>query len=168
MKSKKYEKEFEVNLRGKEALCTELEQMIKSEEVDMKRVKAIEAEWGSIGFVPRNSIKKIHKRYTDAIEKITDKSDLPDEEIHKLRFKAQFNNMNFGPGSERILQKKEGALRRHIATLENDINLWKNNIDFFASSKNADKLKQEFKVKIEKANEQLTNLKEQLKIISNI
>jgi hypothetical protein len=162
------EKEFEVNLRGKEALCTELEQMIKSEEVDMKRVKAIEAEWGSIGFVPRNSIKKIHKRYTDAIEKITDKSDLPDEEIHKLRFKAQFNNMNFGPGSERILQKKEGALRRQIATLENDINLWKNNIDFFASSKNADKLKQEFKVKIEKANEQLTNLKEQLKIISNI
>jgi hypothetical protein len=142
--------------------------MIKSGNIDMKRVKTIESEWGAIGFVPRNSIKNIHRRYTDAIEHLTDKSDLPEEEKHKLRFKAQFNNMNFGPGAERIIQKKEGVLRRQIATLENDISLWKNNIDFFASSKNADKLKQEFRVKIEKANEQLTNLKEQLKIISNI
>lgn len=162
------EKEYEGNLKEKEALCTELEQMIKSGNIDMKRVKTIEAEWGAIGFVPRNSIKNIHRRYTDAIEHLTDKSDLPEEEKHKLRFKAQFNNMNFGPGAERIIQKKEGVLRRQIATLENDISLWKNNIDFFASSKNADKLKQEFRVKIEKANEQLTNLKEQLKIISNI
>jgi hypothetical protein len=162
------EKEYEGNLKEKETLCAELEQMIKSGTIDMKRVKAIEVEWGAVGFVPRNSIKNIHKRYTDAIEQVTEKLDLPEDEKHKLRFKAQFNNMNFGPGSERIIQKKEGVLRRQIATLENDINLWKNNIDFFASSKNADKLKQEFKVKIEKANEQLTNLKEQLKIISNI
>ena len=162
------EKEYEGNLKEKETLCDELEQMIKSGTIDMKRVKAIEVEWGAVGFVPRNSIKNIHKRYTDAIEQVTEKLDLPEDEKHKLRFKAQFNNMNFGPGSERIIQKKEGVLRRQIATLENDINLWKNNIDFFASSKNADKLKQEFKVKIEKANEQLTNLKEQLKIISNI
>ena len=48
------------------------------------------------------------------------------------------------------------------------INLWKNNIDFFASSKNADKLKKDFQVKIDKANAQLKNLKEQLKIILSV
>lgn len=162
------EKEYELNLKSKEALCVELEQMIKSEKIDMKRVKAIEAEWAAIGFVPRNSVKSIHKRYTDAIELTTENMDISEDEKHKLRFKAQFNNLNFGPGSERVIQKKEGALRRQISALENDINLWKNNIDFFASSKNADKLKHEFNIKIEKASAQLNSLKEQLKILSNI
>jgi hypothetical protein len=162
------EKEYIENLKAKESLCDELEKMAKSEEIDVKRVKAIEAEWAEIGYVPRNNIRTIQKRYTEVVEEVTEMMDLSDDEKAKLRFKAQFNNMNFGPGSEKFIQKKEGALRRQISNLENDINLWKNNIDFFASSKNADKLKKDFQVKIEKANEQLKNLKEQLKIIINI
>jgi hypothetical protein len=162
------EKEYVENLKAKESLCEEMEKMAKSEEVDIDRIKKIEAEWAEIGYVPRNSIRTIQKRYTEIIERITEMMDLSEEEIHKLRFKAQFGNMNFGPGSERVIQKKEGALRRQISNLENDISLWRNNIDFFASSKNADKLKKDFQVKIDKANAQLKNLKEQLKIISNI
>lgn len=162
------EKEYEENLKIKQDLCEELENMVKGESIDIGRVKSIEEEWGNIGYVPRKSIKTIQKRYTDVIEKITEQLDMSEEEKTKLRFKAQFNNMNFGPGSERFIQKKENALRRQISNLENDINLWRNNIDFFASSKNADKLKKEFEVKIDKANEQLKNLKEQLKVISNI
>jgi len=162
------EKEYEENLKLKEGLCEEMEKMVKEGQVDLERVKEIEAKWSEIGYVPRNSIKTIHRRYTEVIEAITKDMDVSEEEKHKLRFKAQFSNMNFGPGSERLIQKKEGALRRQISNLENDINLWKNNIDFFASSKNADKLKKDFQVKIDKANDQLKNLKEQLKIISNI
>lgn len=162
------EKEYEKNLKKKESLCEEMEKMVKDEKLDMDRVKAIEAEWAEIGYVPRNSIRSIQKRYTSVIESITDMSELSEEDKHKLRFKAQFSNMNFGPGSERVIQKKEGALRRQIANLENDISVWKNNIDFFASSKNADKLKKDFQVKIDKANAQLKNLKEQLKMINNI
>lgn len=166
--SNEIEKEYEVNLAAKQKLCDELERMHDSGETDLKRVKQIEAEWGEIGFVPRNSIKSIQRRYTKAIEMLTEQLDVTEDEKHKLRFKAQFSNMNFGPGSERMIQKKEGALRRQIANLENDIGVWKNNIDFFTSSKNADKLRKEFEIKIEKANAQLISLKEQLKIISNI
>ena len=75
---------------------------------------------------------------------------------------------SYGPGAEKLIHKKEGALRRQISALENDISVWKNNIDFFAASKNADKLKEEFLVKIEKANDQLNSLKEQLKVINSI
>jgi hypothetical protein len=162
------EKEYEENLKTKQKLCEELESMVKNEEIDVSRVKSIEEEWGNIGFVPRKSIKSIQRRYTNVIEEITEQMDVSEEEKTKLRFKAQFNNMNFGPGSEKFIQKKENALRRQISNLENDIGLWRNNIDFFASSKNADKLKKEFEVKIDKANEQLKSLKEQLKVISNI
>lgn len=166
--SGKIEKEYEENLKKKQVLCQELEDMAKLEKIDVDRIKKIEAEWSEIGFVPKNDIRTIQKRYTDAISEVTDKTDLPEAEKHKLRFSAQFHNINYGPGSEKMIQKKEGALRRQITNLENDINLWKNNIDFFASSKNADKLKKDFQVKIDKANAQLKSLKEQLKVISNI
>ena len=106
--------------------------------------------------------------FRSIITEITDQVDIPEAEKHKMRFSAQFSNISYGPGAEKMIHKKEGALRRQIAALENDISVWKNNMDFFASSKNADKLKEEFQGKIDKANEQLQSLKEQLKIISNI
>lgn len=166
--SGKLEQDYEENLKKKHLLCEELVKMSESEKVDIERVKSIETEWNEIGFVPKSNIKSIQKQYTDAIDHVIDKVDISESEKHKLRLSAQFNKMSYGPGAEKLLQKKEGALRRQISNLENDINLWQNNIDFFASSKNADKLKAEFKIKIEETNTQLKSLKEELKIISNI
>lgn len=166
--SGKIEKDYEENLLKKQKICEELEKMLSDDKIEIERIKAVEKEWGAIGFVPKNSIKSIQNRFTDIVGKIADKIDLPEAEKHKLRFTAQFSNINYGPGAEKMLYKKEGALRRQITTLENDISVWKNNMDFFASSKNADKLKEDFQVKIDKANAQLTSLKEQLKILSNI
>ena len=162
------EKDYEENLKKKQLLCEELEKMVESEKVDIDRFKSLEEEWSKIGFVPKSDIRTIQKRYIDLVEKVADKVDLPEAEKHKIRFSAQFNNMNYGPGAERVIQKKEGALRRQISNLENDINLWNNNLDFFAASKNADKLKKDFLIKIDKASAQVKSLKEQLKVIINI
>ncbi|MCG8307672.1 MAG: DUF349 domain-containing protein [Cytophagales bacterium] len=164
----KLEKDYEENFKKKQKLCDELEKMAEEGKIDVERVQTIESEWGKIGFVPRSNIKYIQNRYTKIITEITDQVDIPEAEKHKMRFSAQFSNISYGPGAEKMIHKKEGALRRQIAALENDISVWKNNMDFFASSKNADKLKEEFQGKIDKANEQLQSLKEQLKIISNI
>ncbi len=167
-KSEHAEQEYNENLAKKAALCGELEEMSKAGTIDMARVKAIESAWAEIGFVPKENIKSIQRRYTEAIEKITGVAGISENEKHKLRFMAQFNPSSYGPGADRLIQKKEGVLRRKISTLENDVNIWKNNIDFFTSSKNADRLKREFQVKIDEANAELKNLKEQLKVISNI
>lgn len=166
--SGKIEKDYEDNLQKKQFLCEELDKMIEIKNINIDRVREIETEWSEIGFVPKSDIKSIQKRYMDTISKLVDKIDISESEKHKLRFSAQFNKTNYGIGAEKFIQKKEGALRRQIANLENDLNLWKNNIDFFASSKNADKLKEEFREKIDKANDQLNNLKEELKVISNL
>jgi len=166
--SGKIEKDYEDNLHKKQFLCEELDKMIEIKNINIDRVREIETEWSEIGFVPKSDIKSIQKRYMDTISKLVDKIDISESEKHKLRFSAQFNKTNYGIGAEKFIQKKEGALRRQIANLENDLNLWKNNIDFFASSKNADKLKEEFREKIDKANDQLNNLKEELKVISNL
>jgi hypothetical protein len=166
--SESVEKEYSENLKVKEALCKELESMAEKGTVDTDRVKEIESEWAQIGYVPRSSIKSIQKRYSNIIDKLTGKMDISKEEMNALRLKAQFTNLGSGADADRKIHKKETALRRQISTLESDVNVWKTNIDFFASSKNADKLKKEFQQKIDKASLELKQLKDQLKILGSM
>ena len=67
--------------------------------------------------------------------------------------------------SSRSLDRKESDIRRQVTQLENDIALWGNNIEFFAKSKTADKVKAQFEEKIRRASEELETLKHQLTVI---
>lgn len=66
------------------------------------------------------------------------------------------------------LQQKEQNIRKKIGKIENDIALWKNNLEFFAKSKNAGSLREEFNQKIDVATAELTDLKKQLKLIRSV
>jgi predicted DNA-binding protein YlxM (UPF0122 family) len=56
-------------------------------------------------------------------------------------------------------------LQDKIKKIQADVNLWENNLMFFAKSKNADAMKAEFNEKIEKAKAEIVKLKGQLKMI---
>lgn len=56
--------------------------------------------------------------------------------------------MKQGPNADHKVHKKEVTIRKQIAKLENEITTYKNNMEFFASSKKADKLKDEFQSKL--------------------
>jgi hypothetical protein len=161
------ESSYGENLKKKIALCEELEQMQEGK-IDLDRVTEIQDLWGKIGYVPRNSMKSIQKRFLDAVNSLADRAEIADDEKHVLKFKARFSKMNYGPNADKFLQKKENTLRRQITKLENDINLWRNNLDFFAKSRTADKLKVEFNKKIDSAEEELIELKNQLKVLNRI
>jgi Domain of Unknown Function (DUF349) len=53
--------------------------------------------------------------------------------------------------------------KRKIQTLENDIATYRNNLEFFAKSKNADKFRQDVEAKIQSAEKEIAKLKEQAK-----
>jgi hypothetical protein len=63
------------------------------------------------------------------------------------------------------LNKAESDLRRKIKSLEDEITLTKNNLEFFGFSKNADKLKAEYQKKIDKGEAELKELSAKLKLI---
>jgi hypothetical protein len=52
-----------------------------------------------------------------------------------------------------------------MKTIEDDINLWQNNIEFFARSKNATSVRSEYETKIKGAEKELAELKQKIKII---
>ncbi|QJD79629.1 DUF349 domain-containing protein [Spirosoma rhododendri] len=59
--------------------------------------------------------------------------------------------------------KRESDIRRRMTAIENDIATYRNNIEFFARSKNADKLRADIDQKIADAEKQLDSLRQEMR-----
>lgn len=168
-KNKVVDSEYEKNLKAKREICEQIEQVANEGNVDPERLLELCEQFGEIGFVPKSSIKSISHRFDEAVNHFLNRAeDLDEHQKQELKIEVEFAAMKNSPGAERRMNNREGHLRKKINRLEEDIALWKNNITFFASSKQADKLKAEFEGKIEKATAELEELKSQLNIIQNI
>jgi hypothetical protein len=165
-RNKETESEFFDNLKRKEEICKQIESMAQSGSTDLDALNDLQDEFNSIGYVPRANIKEIQQRFTAALNKFVGSAEqLDEEEKEDLRMSIQLNKLKGSPNASRKIQRREVALRRKIDTLENDISVWKNNLEFFAESRKADKLKQEFNEKINEAREELSNLKKELRLM---
>lgn len=168
-KNKEVEKEYNENLKAKQAICEQIEKMTKEKVADVEKVEDLIDEFNDIGFVPRNAIKSIQKRFTEALNQFAGSVEsLSEEERKELVYSAQYQKLKSSPNANRKINRKENSIRKQIENLENDIALWKNNIEFFAESKTADKLREEFDQKINKARQELKSLKQQLKVLRSM
>ena len=91
----KLKKRYEDNLKKKQDLSAELEKMVEEDNVQVERVSEIVDEYQEIGYVPRNSIKSIQKRFVKAVSDAVDIVNIDENEKHQLKFKAQFNKVKF-------------------------------------------------------------------------
>lgn len=164
-KNQAVEKEFEGNLDKKEDLCSRIEALSEEADANIEQLNAFKAEWKGIGFVPRGEMQNIQKRYISAINKyVSAIGKLSSKEKEIVLLQSEVDAVK-GGDTDRNLYRKENDLRKKATQLEESILLWQNNIQFFAKSKSSDKLKADFEKKIEKAEEQLAELKHQLKIL---
>ena len=157
--------DFEVNLNKKKAVIDQLSALAKSAKINFDEIFILVDAYMAIGFVPRNDIKKINGLYDETIKSLITAEGISDGERNEIKIQLEMSKLKTGPQSHFKLNQKEGQIKKKISSLENDINIWKTNIDFFASSKNADKLKLEFNQKIESAEKGVIALKEQLLIL---
>jgi len=165
--SKDAQKEFADNLKAKQDIISQINGL---EPGDLDQLEAYEQAYGKIGFVPRESIQKVKEDFSKAVQDFIDRSKdvLNDEQREKVKLMAQITKIMSGPNADRKLNQKENSLRKKIGDLQNDIVTWKNNMEFFTSSKTADKLKKEFEEKIEEAEKEIALLKKQLRIVRSI
>jgi len=164
--NKELEKEFEKNYDAKVAICDEIEKMAKEKSDDLDTFRELRDKYLDLGFVPRKNISEIKSKYAEAVDKyINSLEGISNEDRQRIRLENQLNRIVQGPNADQKLYRKEQSIRKQISKVESDIALWKNNIEFFADSKTADKMKDEFLEKIESAQHQLKSLKQQLKIV---
>ena len=165
----KMEQEQTENLRLKEEICTELESHAAGRTGSSDILRELQEKFSSIGFVPRKDINTIRTRYHEAVERfINSIPGLTDDEKGKITLENQLNDLRNDPMADRKIFQKEQIIRKKISKVENDIALWRNNLEFFGRSKNAEKVKDEFNDKIREATDHLKQLKEQLKLLKTV
>src|SRR5690606_21811032 len=115
-------------------------------------LRTLQDKYNAIGFVPRNQINAIRTRYHQAVEKFVNAIEgYDDNDKNKLMLENQISDLRNDPMAERKIFQKEQAIRKKISKVENDISLWRNNLEFFGHSSNADKVRDEFNEKIQAA-----------------
>jgi hypothetical protein len=166
---KSVDKEFEANLTAKMAICEKLEQLAKAEKIGKSDVYALQDQYKSVGFVPRGAMKKLQTTYEKALEAVSTAAKEKGGDAAGVDFQSNpSSNRNRGGGDFNHGgggNKNEYALKRTISQLESDLNTWKTNVQFLASSPKADKLKAQFEVRIQEAEAEIDVLKAQLKNI---
>ncbi|GAB4018110.1 DUF349 domain-containing protein [Spirosoma koreense] len=170
-KNQETEREFEENLAQKTALIERIEAAATAN-ADLSQLNEFKKEWGSIGFVPKKDMQSIQKRYINAVNALvgaTGKIPAKDKERIMLQSEAEATrgggrDRDFNRGDRDGGNKRESDIRRRITAIENDIATYRNNIEFFARSKNADKLRADIDRKIADAEKQLAELRHQLRV----
>ncbi len=157
--------EFEVNLKKKESICDQLEQAVKSDTIKMDDIYDLLDQYAEIGFVPRQAIKTIHSRFDAITNQLISLEELTEEQRSDLKIHVQVNKFKGSPHGGQKMNRKESAIKRRMSAIEGDIATWKNNLEFFANSKTADKLKDDFSEKIASAEKELDMLRKQLEVL---
>jgi hypothetical protein len=165
----KLDNEQAENLKAKEEVCAELESHAANQTATAELLRSLQDRFNGIGFVPRKDINNIRARYHEAVDKFVGAiSGFSEDDKSKLLLENQLSDLKNDPMAERKIFQKELAIRKKISKVENDIALWKNNLEFFGRSSNADSVRAEFNDKIKTATDHLKQLKDQLKLLKTV
>ncbi len=163
------EQEQEANLAEKKSICEQLEQHVENGTATVDVLHDLQEKYGAIGFVPRKDISTIRNRYTAAVEKfVASLPDMTEDEKSRLLMENQLDNLRGDPHADKKIYQKEQAIRKKISKVENDIAVWRNNLEFFKHTESAEKYRDEFNEKIKVASDHLHQLKEQLKYLRTV
>jgi hypothetical protein len=161
--------EQEVNLKQKETIIDELISATVAGNTSVEQLDGLQAKFNQIGFVPKNAIASVKQRFADAVAKYVNSiSGLSAADREQTLLQSQLSGLKNDPQADRKLYNKGQTLRKQIQKAENDLSTLRNNLEFFGRSKNAEKLKEEFNGKIEEANQNLIQLKKQLKMLKSV
>jgi len=163
------EADQENNLKAKQAVCDLLEKHAEKKTATPELLKELEVQFSNIGFVPKKDMGAIRARYHEAVTKFVQAIEgASEEDKSRMVLESQLQDLKNDPMGEQKLYHKEQAIRKKTQKVENDIAVWRNNVEFFARAKNGEKVREEFNEKIEEANIHLNQLKQQLKLLRTV
>jgi hypothetical protein len=128
-------------------------------------LKNFQREWMEIGYVPMKDKEKVQKQFREAIDAALDKLKISSAELSNASYATRMESLKDSPEGDRVYRKEISFLNNKISKLRDDVNLWENNLGFFANSKKADILKQEFEQKIDKAKQELAAMEAKVKYL---
>jgi hypothetical protein len=166
---KEVEKDFEVNLEKKNAIVEKIKSFKELSEENVEEAEALIKEWVETGFVPKKAIRSSKAAIHDGVDELLKKAkDFSEEQkdVVSTKLKALLMKADF-QGSRNIRGQMD-KIRRQISKLQDDTVTLKTNMEFFASTKNAEKLKDDVQKKIDQEEQQNEKLKNKIKLLRQI
>lgn len=153
------------NLSKKEALIAEIRDFVGTEDRDanMAALKDFQRRWVEIGFVPMKKKEAINKEYHTTLDAQFEKLRISAREAEETAYREKIKNA--AGDAKRFVNNEKNELLDKIEKLRVDLKTWENNLGFFATSKQADLLKNEFEKKMQNARQQIALLEAKLRIL---
>jgi hypothetical protein len=153
----------------KERIIADVTNLLANEEMtsSFEQLKSLQKEWNAIGFVPIKVKADLQNKYSKAVDAIYKKFKQSAEENKTFRFKEHLETLSTAPNGDDKIRYEERQINDKLRALRDDVSTLKNNIEFFAKSKNADALRKQIEEKIEVSNQQIIKLQEELKLIQS-
>lgn len=158
------------NLNKKTELIKEIEEYKFSDDnkENLNVIHDFQRRWFEIGRVPIAKKEKIQNEWQKKIDTILEKLKISRFEAENKRYKEHIDAISkMNDGNDKMWTELK-KLRFNLSKLEQDINLWENNLSFFSNSKNAELLLKEFHDKINKAKVDLKVMKEKEKYLMDL
>ncbi len=157
----------EENLKKKQDIISRIEafEVKKNRTENLDAAKAFQREWMEIGFVPIKKKDQLQQQYRKAVDKLFEKMKISEAELTAVEYRGMVENMKDDPDSRDRIRRERNNLSGKINKLREEIQLWENNIGFFAQSKQAEIMKAEYEKKISRAKNDLKILESKLKIL---
>lgn len=155
------------NLAKKQNLMDRLRQYEfgSDKSANLEVLKNFQREWTEIGHVPMKEKDRLHNDFRALVNEQLDKLKISEMEMSTISFQAKFDHMRNDPNARRVINKERDFLAVKITKMKEEITLWENNIGFFAKSKSASIVKEEFENKISRAKSELKVLEAKMKIL---
>ena len=159
------DKNNEQNLTLKLDLISKIETYVPTEDKrkTLDDLRDFSAAFNAIGNVPFKEKDKVYTSYKAAIDLHYSKLKLEGAERDKVQFQSKIDSLKANPNSEKLLDREKRDMQTQIATLKQEINLFENNLGFFANSKGADALKKDVETKINAAKRKIEDLQKKIK-----
>lgn len=158
------------NLALKQGIITALEALAEEETTEevFTRLKALQNQWMSTGFVPMAHKDEIQKRFQKISDELFGRFRKNRDEMRQSMVKEHFEAMAGSPDGSNRLKFEERRIRDRITGLRSELSTMENNMAFFARSKGADTILKQFEEKKQQLEQQIKRLEQELKTLRTV
>lgn len=159
------------NLANKKALLEEMESFSLSgnKGQDLGKLKEFSTRWNDIGRIPPGPAKKMIPKYRELMDKFYGKLDISRAEKNAARVQGKANAIKKSKDPRKQFEHEKRQLNRKIDFLRKDILQYEENLGMFNfTSASGEAMKKDIEKKIERAEREITSIREQQKQLSKM
>ncbi|MBR2887449.1 MAG: DUF349 domain-containing protein, partial [Bacteroidales bacterium] len=160
--------EQEENLKLKKQIIDEIEnfKFEDSDEKNLAALKELQKRWSAVGFVPFKQKEDLQDHYRKAIDKQFAKLNIDETKCSEAKIKGLIESLKNNPQAYEKLRAEKERLKNRVEAITQKITLEENNLVFFAKSKKADSMIEDFKRKMEKNKEEAAALNKLISLLN--